>query len=172
MAVTITSSNGEGIKSLISKVETLRSKAVYVGIPAETNSTVDGEELNLATLAMILHRGGTIKAKNGKALAFGKGKTWFFRKSVYIPPRPFIEQVIKENGEKYVNTFAKYLKDGFDPAKTMELLAIMAQGDVQMAMIEEGKWKENSSLTIAIKGSSKPLIDTWKLRQSVRGIVK
>ncbi|EFA29062.1 conserved hypothetical protein, partial [Haemophilus influenzae HK1212] len=45
------------------------------------------------------------------------------------------------------------------------------QGDVQLN-IARGNWVANAKSTIKQKGSSKPLIDTGKMRQSVKGIVK
>jgi hypothetical protein len=52
-------------------------------------------------------------------------------------------------------------------AKSLEFAAIMFANEVQN-QITAGSWKANSPKTIARKGSSRPLVDTGKLVQSVQ----
>lgn len=136
-------------KQLIEQLKASGEKAVYVGFPAEFNEKVEGSDnFNLASLAAVLE--------------FGNER---------IPSRPFLRQTLAENQEKYTALFVKLFKSGNSIDQIYEQIALTAQGDVQQNIVN-GKWTANAPSTIKRKKSSKPLIDTGKLRQSVRGIVK
>ncbi len=136
-------------KELIEKLKASSQKAVYVGFPAEFNEKVDGSDsFNLASLAAVLE--------------FGNER---------IPSRPFLRQTLAENQKKYIELFAELINKGFSIEQTYQQIALIAQGDVQQGIVN-GDWVANAKSTIKRKGSSKPLIDTGKMRQSVRGIVK
>lgn len=147
MTITITGTNGKGVKTLIRKFEELRSKAVYVGIPAESNPLLD-KGFNMASLAAVLE--------------FGNAR---------IPSRPFLRDTLEKYREKYTALFAEQLKQGKSPEQAMSLIAVIAQGDVQDNIVN-GNWTPNAKSTIRRKKSSKPLINTGRLRQSIRGVVK
>ncbi|MBN6075800.1 hypothetical protein HYE60_11200 [Aggregatibacter actinomycetemcomitans] len=148
MAVTVTA-NFSAARQLIEQMKSLKEKAVYVGFPAEFDEKVEGSEnFNLASLAAVLEFGNE-----------------------HIPSRPFLRQTLEENQEKYTALFVQWFEQGVQVAQIYERLAVMAQGDVQMNIVK-GEWVENAKSTIRRKKSSKPLIDTGKMRQSVRGIVK
>ena len=136
-------------KQLIEQIKASGEKAVYVGFPAEFNEKVEGSDnFNLASLAAVLE--------------FGNER---------IPSRPFLRQTLAENQEKYTALFVKLFESGVSIDQIYEQIALIAQGDVQQN-IANGKWTANAPSTIKRKKSSKPLIDTGKLRQSVKGIVK
>lgn len=136
-------------KQLIEQIKASGEKAVYVGFPAEFNENVEGSDnFNLASL--------------GAVLEFG---------NEHIPSRPFLRQTLAENQEKYTALFVKLFESGVSIDQIYEQIALIAQGDVQQNIVN-GKWAANAPSTIKRKKSSKPLIDTGKLRQSVRGIVK
>lgn len=136
-------------KQLIEQLKASGEKAVYVGFPAEFNEQVEGSDnFNLASLAAVLE--------------FGNES---------IPSRPFLRQTLAENQEKYTALFVKLFESGVSIDRIYEQIALIAQGDVQQNIVN-GKWTANAPSTIKRKKSSKPLIDTGKLRQSVRGIVK
>lgn len=136
-------------KQLIEQLKASGEKAVYVGFPAEFNEKVEGSDnFNLASLAAVLE--------------FGNER---------IPSRPFLRQTLAENQEKYTALFVKLFESGVSIDQIYEQIALIAQGDVQQNIVN-GKWTANAPSTIKRKKSSKPLIDTGKLRQSVRGIVK
>ena len=148
MAVQI-SGNLAQAKALIERLRADKDKAVYVGFPAEFDKPVEGaENFNLASLAAVLE--------------FGNER---------IPSRPFLRQTLSENQEKYTVLFTQLFKQGLQIERIYEQLALVAQGDVQLN-IARGNWAPNAKSTIKQKGSSKPLIDTGKMRQSVKGIVK
>ena len=136
-------------KQLIEQIKASGEKAVYVGFPAEFNEKVEGSDnFNLASLAAVLE--------------FGNES---------IPSRPFLRQTLAENQEKYTTLFVKLFESGVSIDQIYEQIALIAQGDVQQNIVN-GKWTANAPSTIKRKKSSKPLIDTGKLRQSVKGIVK
>lgn len=137
------------IKQLIEQLKASGEKAVYVGFPAEFDKKVEGSDnFNLASLAAVLE--------------FGNER---------IPSRPFLRQTLTENQEKYTALFVKLFESGVSIEQIYEQIALIAQGDVQQNIVN-GKWTANAPSTIKRKKSSKPLIDTGKLRQSVKGIVK
>lgn len=137
------------IKQLIEQLKASGEKAVYVGFPAEFNEKLEGSDnFNLASLAAVLE--------------FGNER---------IPSRPFLRQTLAENQEKYTALFVKLFESGVSIDQIYEQIALIAQGDAQQNIVN-GKWTANAPSTIKRKKSSKPLIDTGKLRQSVKGIVK
>lgn len=152
--------NVSHFEKLIAQVQTAKQKAVYVGIPAEQNPPVvkkakkaKGEEkasnnFNMAALAAVLE--------------FGNER---------IPSRPFLRQTLDENQAKYSQMFAEGLQDGKAVMQIYQSIALIAQADVQQNIVN-GDWVANAPSTIKRKGSSKPLIDTGRLRQSVLGVVK
>lgn len=148
MAVQITGNFAQA-KALIERLRADKDKAVYVGFPAEFDEPVEGAgNFNLASLAAVLE--------------FGNER---------IPSRPFLRQTLSENQEKYTALFTQLFKQGLQIERIYEQLALIAQGDV-LLNIARGNWAPNAKSTIKQKGSSKPLIDTGKMRQSVKGIVK
>ncbi len=134
---------------LAAKLESAKAKGAYVGIPAESDESVeDGEEFNLASLAAVLE--------------FGNER---------IPSRPFLRQTLAENKEKYTALFIQLFGQGIAIEQIYQQIALMAQGDVQLN-IDKGNWVANAQSTIKRKKSSKPLIDTGRLRQSIVGVVR
>lgn len=134
---------------LAAKLESAKSKSAYVGIPSEPDEPVeDGEGFNLASLAAVLE--------------FGNER---------IPSRPFLRQTLAENKEKYTALFSQLFKQGVEISQIYEQLSLIAQADVQLNIVK-GEWVANAESTIKRKGSSKPLIDTGRLRQSITGVVR
>lgn len=95
--------------------------------------------------------------------------------SMNIPERSFLRSTSRENRSAYikglVTVSSKAFKDGnLDSAKLTQGLGLIGrkmQDDIQ-SKIDTGPFAPNSEYTIAMKGSSKPLIDTGHLRQSIR----
>lgn len=87
-----------------------------------------------------------------------------------IPPRPFLSNAMKANRGKYLTAMrsqAKAILMGQASMKiVMSRLGAMAQGDIQKEITTLSS-PPNSPVTIAMKGSSNPLIDTGIMRQSV-----
>lgn len=92
-----------------------------------------------------------------------------------IPARPFVLNAIRKNKKKYLQalkTSAGKLVRGETTLDTvMTKLGIVAQGDIQDE-ITSLRNPPNSKVTIALKGSSNPLIDTGEMRGAVTYEVK
>jgi hypothetical protein len=87
-----------------------------------------------------------------------------------IPERPFLRTTIQENRGKYVQLNRRNLVAVLNGKMTIEQalgqLGDVAKGDVQ-ARIVSGGFAPLKESTIKRKGSSKPLIDTGQMRQSI-----
>lgn len=87
-----------------------------------------------------------------------------------IPERPFLSNAMRDNRTEYRNAMrqsAKGILTGQTALRTvLSKLGIKAQGDVQAEMTSLST-PANSPVTIALKGSSNPLIDTGELRAAV-----
>ena len=95
-----------------------------------------------------------------------------------IPPRSFLRMPLEYKREEIMKDMAssKLVKKAIDNLSiitVLKLLGKVAEGKIQKAFESKGfgKWKENSPVTIAKKGSSAPLIDTSQLRDSVTSSV-
>lgn len=90
------------------------------------------------------------------------------------PSRPFMRQTIKDNKTKITNHANKALKAAINGGGAQELLnsiGSFTKGQMQKE-IRNGDWEPNAPSTIARKGSSKPLIDTGRMRQSIVYVIK
>jgi hypothetical protein len=86
-----------------------------------------------------------------------------------IPARPFFRTAwnsFKSGMKGVLKTSIDMFKKGRF-AKSLEFAAIMFQDEVRN-QIESGSWVPNNSATIQKKKSSRPLMDTGKLAQSVQ----
>lgn len=87
-----------------------------------------------------------------------------------IPERPFLRNAIRDNRSKYKAGMAKaaasLLRGETGMQTVLSKLGIMAQGDIQ-GEITSLTTPPNSPVTVALKGSSKPLIDSGAMRQAV-----
>lgn len=137
------------VSDLIKRLETFASKAVYVGVPKENNPEVEGK-FKMSELAAV-HEFGS---EDGD-----------------IPERSFLRTSIVKNKAKYFQFFGDRLITNNDPEKALNELAILAGDDVKEHIVN-GSFKELAPETIKRKGSTKPLIDTGKLRQSITGVVR
>jgi len=91
--------------------------------------------------------------------------------SVKIPPRPFIGTIIERN-KREIDSFIAARHDEVitKKRKTKQALDLVGLFGVKLIQknIRDGGWEPNSEVTIALKGSSRPLIDTGGLIQSIR----
>lgn len=90
------------------------------------------------------------------------------------PSRPFMRQSVDRNAEK-INRFLKAqmqrMKNGQATAEdVMKAIGTFMKGLVQ-AEIRDGEFEPNAPSTVSKKGSSKPLIDTGHMRQSVNFVI-
>ena len=87
-----------------------------------------------------------------------------------IPERSFVRASITLDQSKYGKFLLGEVKSLLllktTPMKIKQILGMQAAADVQMYMVN-GKFAPLKAKTIKRKGSSKPLIDTGQLRQSI-----
>lgn len=130
---------------------------IKVGILAEDgDSRQPGDELNLAGIAAV-NEFGTTKA--------GKGNT------TVIPARPFIRSTMDEKK----GFFSKVTADALirisslrsDPLDELNKIGLVIAESIK-TKITQIRTPANAPSTIKGKGSSKPLIDTGRMRASIR----
>jgi hypothetical protein len=92
-----------------------------------------------------------------------------------IPARPFLGSSFDNNRTKWSRAadtaISKALTGEMDFAEGLAILGSMAEDDIK-ATIEAGDFAPNSELTIALKGSDRPLINKAGMRQAIRYEVK
>ncbi len=87
-----------------------------------------------------------------------------------VPERPFMRNAMRTNRSHYLSAMkssaAKLVMGQTTLAQVMSKLGILAQGDIQGAITSLTS-PPNSPVTVEIKGSSKPLIDSGEMRAAV-----
>lgn len=87
-----------------------------------------------------------------------------------IPARPFLIPTIQNNSRKYTDLMAQgfrnALADGTDPDVVYEKIGLQASSDVK-DYIAAGSFAPLKQKTIDRKGSSKPLMDTAEMMNSI-----
>ena len=151
-------SSGPGFKDISKAVEEISRMQVLVGVPEEKSGRKE-EEINNAQLTYIHTHGSNIAG---------------------IPPRPIIEPAIEaeDNKEKITRELSQASISALEGNKEksvtfLKRAGMVAQNAVRAWFVDpRNKWAQNTPLTIARKGSDKPLIDTGQLRKSIIYIVK
>jgi phage gpG-like protein len=163
---------GVDIQELGRRLGDLRKYRVVVGVQGtEATETYDEKgEKNARPLTLVevaaVHEFGT---EDGR-----------------IPERSFLRGTLDRKSKPYGKLLAAAVsgaleavgEDGLgDVAGAFErglnLLGLRVVADVQTTIRDSGPgWPPNAPMTIARKGSSKPLIDTGRLRQSIRHAVR
>jgi hypothetical protein len=88
-----------------------------------------------------------------------------------IPPRPFLRTTfegerLKKIQDKAVSLLRQCAKQNRDAKGYLEKLGLYCASQVKRN-IKDGPWIENSPVTIAIKGSTKPLTDTNTMARAI-----
>lgn len=90
--------------------------------------------------------------------------------SEHVPERPFMRVAIQENLGNYkalnANSLKQLVRGSITTDKALGLLGLMASSHIK-EKIKNGSFAPLKAATIKRKGSSKPLIDTGQMRQSV-----
>lgn len=142
-------------KSKIKKdLRGLNSYAALVGIPSTAPRPVDKKTkkplaINMASLALIHERGSA--ANN-------------------IPARPFMKQTRQRAEGRFARLLRRLYKQVVDgkvrPFDGLSKLGMAYEGEMKNTFTT-GSFTPNKPATIKRKGSSRPLIDTGHLRQSI-----
>lgn len=137
-----------------------RPKGVKVGFPA---GQTDGGVIDKA----IYNHFGT--AGSGKGFSTPRGGGF----GGPTPERPFMGNAMRDNAEKYrrqmrVAALRILVSDEPDEQMVLELrrLGIVAVNDIKAEIVSLSD-PPNSPLTIELKGSSNPLVDTGELHNAV-----
>lgn len=87
-----------------------------------------------------------------------------------IPERPFMRNAMRENKSAYHNAMrvsaVKILRGETSISTVISKLGTLAQNDIQAEIVSLAS-PPNSPTTVALKGSSNPLIDTGEMRGAV-----
>ncbi len=93
-----------------------------------------------------------------------------------VPPRPIIEPALDNSKELVADQLkiaAQTALSGKDPTDNLKKAGMVGQDIVGDWFTNPlNRWPQNSPKTIAEKGSSRPLIDTDNLRNSITYVVK
>lgn len=161
---------GKGVDAVITELERMCKKALYVGIPQENSSS----------------RGGITNAEIAFIMTFGSPVN-------NVPARPFLEPAINQASTR--QRIAQYLQQAVTAAATgkgnpdamIESAGIIAENAVKK-YIDSGNHTPNAPITInggwminkvshkpfkvKGKGSNHPLIDTGSLRSSITHVIR
>lgn len=144
-----------GYQRIIADLEAmaLTPVGIYVGIPEETGAVRPEED-------------GPTVAEYATANEFGTDR---------IPERSFLRSTVDEQQGKIADLLQRSVVDVVDgkyPLMTgFNRMGLWLAGKVQ-AKIRDLKDPPNAPYTIEQKGSSNPLIDTGRMRQSIRHVVR
>ena len=142
-----TEHNG-GLKGFLERFREIGKPKVYIRMHTSKNGMHEGG-INMATLLAIHVLGAPSRG---------------------IPQRDPLRPPLIANAQRYSDLLALGLKNalanGTDPKLVYEKIGIVATNDVKDYFIT-GNFKALSEKTIKAKGSSKPLVDTGELRNSI-----
>lgn len=94
--------------------------------------------------------------------------------TVNMPSRPFLRKSVDENEGKINSFLQSKMKDlvrGVSAEQVLKEIGIF-QKDLIQEKITEGSFAPNAESTVRQKGSSKPLIDSGRMRQSVNYVIQ
>lgn len=136
-----------GVSGLLDRLRDIGEPKVYIGVPSSKNARQGAT--NNATIAAVHELSAPTRG---------------------IPARPFLIPTIQNNSQKYVGLMAQgfrsALADGTDPDVIYEKIGLQASSDVK-DYIASGSFAPLKQKTIDRKGSSKPLIDTAEMMNSI-----
>lgn len=94
-------------------------------------------------------------------------------KKIFIPERSFLRSTIDDR-KNFIRKFvialvtAAFKKNDVDVGRILKLIGLKVVSLVQLKITKgDDDWPKNSPFTIFRKGSSKPLLDTGRMRQSI-----
>lgn len=137
----------KGWKKFTREMKVLDRSFVKVGVLSDAGGYAAGAKVNIASVAAFNE--------------FGTSR---------IPSRPFMKQAFDENRTE-INSFkdrafGAVIDKKSDTKTALNMIGVFFKGKVQQ-QIAKGSFAPNKPSTVAQKGSSKPLIDTGRLRQSI-----
>jgi hypothetical protein len=147
-----TSSKDMGKKRINAILKQLSKMKAHVGVPGGATPPVDANGkplgISMAELAYIHEKGAPANK---------------------IPSRPFMHQTKRRVEKKFVRLLSNGYKravKGANAEGILRMIGVAYEGEMKKSFVAE-VFVENSKATIKRKGSSRPLIDTGALRQSI-----
>ena len=132
------------------ELKAARKLVALVGIPSDAKRHEDNPYIVLAQIAYIMEKGSAVNN---------------------IPARPFMHQTRERNEKRVLGLSKKLLKNLSNGSTTamdaIKKLGVTYEGSMKRIFIE-GSFAPNALSTIRKKKSSRPLIDTSLLRQSIK----
>lgn len=130
-------------------IDELKSLEVHVGFQAGRAAEDDG--VDIANVAM-----------------------WNELGTSTAPARPFLRKSVDENTDKIKAMCARQLRRLAQGASAEDILKKLGEFQVERIQrkISDGSFEPNAESTIRKKKSSKPLIDSGKMRQSVHFVIR
>jgi spore germination protein GerM len=141
-------------RKFYAEVDKLKAQEVFIGFQAgkKKHKAKDGEDgVDMASVAMFNELGTSTS-----------------------PSRPFLRQTVDDNKDEineFVENATKQLAKGGSAESCLKKIGAYGVKLVQ-EKIKSGTFTPNAPSTIQSKGSSKPLIDTGEMRQSVHYVIK
>lgn len=148
----------KGFKKFMAEVSKMQDAYVKVGYPVGMEKHDNSNE-SITAIALKMEYGD----KNNK----------LFGRKAPIPPRPFFSNAFEKAREKIAQRVRQYADLIFlgriTTERALRLIGAEFKGDIQTE-IKSGTYEPLSAYTIAHrrKNTTKPLIDTGQLRQSVQ----
>ena len=132
------------------ELKSARKLVALVGIPSDAKRHEDNPNIGLAEIAFIMEKGSAVNN---------------------IPARPFMHQTRDRNEKRMIGLSKKLLKAISNGSTTamdaIKKLGASYEGTMKRIFIE-GSFAPNAPATVRRKKSSRPLIDTGLLRQSIK----
>ncbi|MEN0065940.1 MAG: hypothetical protein AAGA48_27615 [Myxococcota bacterium] len=110
-----------------------------------------------------------VRGKEGRQLVEYAAANEFGTADGRVPERSYLRRTVDRNAQRYADLLQEAVEDALDhevSTLALEQIGAIAVGDVQRTIVEL-RTPPNAPSTIAQKGSSNPLIDSGRLRQSI-----
>ena len=132
------------------ELKAAKKLVALVGIPSDAKRHEDNPNIGLAEIAFIMEKGSAVNN---------------------IPARPFMQQTRQRNEKRMMGLSRKLLKALSNGSTTamdaIKKLGASYEGAMKRIFIE-GSFAPDAPATVRRKKSSRPLIDTGLLRQSIK----
>ena len=182
-----TQRNG-GFAGLVNRVQNLKKKRIMVGI-SEKEAAREGEEINNAQLLYILSHGVRKKSMRDEMQPnIDAGMKYSLAYQMYImahgsplwhsPPRPVLEPAIEAHKDAISQLFKMVMLAACKGDQTALRNAIINCGTAAQNYCRDwfsdprNGWAPNSPVTIALKGSARPMVDTGTMRKAITYVVR
>ena len=143
------------VDELLQILDTLARAKIEIGIIGEERHS-DKSDITVLAIARIHEFGATVTDKNGR--------------NMNIPQRPFIRGTVDNRqpdiNEQVEKILVQILERDIPVMTGLEALGLMLEG-ITKDYLTDSKIPDLKAETIRRKGSSNPLIDTGKLRDSI-----